>query len=412
MSSAIEFDEHWASFLARIPEDKDLAAMSLGDLQALLDKPSPSFESHIVQAIQAWREQPQASLLNCVSKTLDGQCQGPIFEDLLRQTRFILKAQEAGLLFRGDTIQVRDGQGQPIRLTNDANALTIRPEAMAKVGAIVRFFYLYARRNQAMIAHKQVKVPKILYRGIRYRDLIRHPYVMQAMKDLDINWGDLPHLHGRKHSLKVVNEVLTKSSLVDILHSPILSFTASRKVAEFFANGEGVVLALDTTKVPFQTITSCHHEVSMSGPDPMNGRLEQEWIIGLDRDYVVSPEALTVMDKDYLLAINSPLSVALLDHDDIKARYTMCGHAIESQYTWRTNNSGRLEFRISGDYYTRKGVRDKYGFDPMPNSLNVGDVEDFKLFNYEKWTMKTTSLDIPGADQEFVEESTPSGCRL
>jgi hypothetical protein len=332
----------------------------------------PTFYTKVVdQSFESWRESTTTSLLHGISGLQLGKApkQGAqIFPDLVWQTRFLIVARQISPIFRFDTIPVIKN-GKPIMVKNE-RALGVRPSLILPINKIIRCLYLYWWLNHV----NKVKLPKRIYRGIRAHDLYNHETFAPAVAAI---WkSDKSHAMKRKEAIDILIRWICDKKLHQITDGQVLSFTASIPVAKYFSNGAGFLLAVDPKRV--QIITSELHDARLQGKDYMSNMQEKEYIVRIPPNYDFQPEDIIINDKDYFVAAQNPLCVALFDHDDIEAIYKMNGISIEAWYRWKTNEQGILSFAVDGHFgESRRQCIQSYGFDPMPTTQNLDQITDF-----------------------------------
>jgi len=271
---------------------------------------------------------------------------------------------------------------KPLMVRN-APALKVKISGQAKVNRIIKGLYLYWFLN----SRKKVKIPKILYRGIRAHDLFNHENFKDVMTKLDLSGSIVTN---RKTAIDALIRFICDKKLHKITDGHLLSFTATIPTAKYFSNGNGFILKVDTSRV--EIITSEVHDEELSGPEPAYGRIEREYIIKIPKDYDFKPSDIMINDKDYLLADKNPLCVALFDHDDIRAKYEMHGIEITARFIWNSNGTaGSLRF-VTPDHweqYTRGNFKKSFGFDPLPTESNLKDINNFRLEkSIDAWNQK------------------------
>jgi hypothetical protein len=189
----------------------------------------------------------------------------------------------------------------------------------------------------------------------------------------------------KKKRMDIVIDYILKNGINEIIPGRLLSFTSSRNIASYFANGEGFILSVDTSKV--KIITSEKTEPLLADADYVSEKKEKEYIVKIPDSYVFKREDIFIEDLDYYVGDNNPLAVKYFDHNDKGAEYTMNNKRIYAQYYWSSNTSGSVKYYIkdeeddySNDYArSRKDFKQKYGFDPLPTIDNLDKITNFNI---------------------------------
>lgn len=398
-SHMIAFDDRWDAFASRVPEAERLASMSDDQLARTIKVGHALIAKAVPEALREWRVSPSRSLVNCIAGAGDDVPSGHVFRTLADQTRFIIKAREAGILLPIDVLAVKDEKGKRIRLSQDACALTVHPQSVNRVNDIVRAFRAWELRNRAQVTTGKVRLPKVLYRAVRARD-VDH--------DKSVGQDDRGYLHRWKDIVEAKIDAMTSNPLVEVSHSPLLSFTSNETVADYFTRNEGFVVSVDPAAV--DVVAAWATDEALDGKDQVSGRHEREWILRIPPEMTLAPSDVRVHDADYMAAIVSPLSVALFHHNDKEALYSLDGHRIKASFYWNSaGTNGSLSFRVENEWgLSRAAVRKRFGFDPLPTPENISRVEDFRLFTSD-WSGKVKPIDAPGAAADGdVPQKTPA----
>lgn len=361
----LKFDDEWKSFfdLLSTTDSKEEILNVLGI--------SPELYEKIIRfSVLAWRNSPTESLLQSLGFISGSSPKGNIFPDLIWQTRFLIKAGDYGFIKKWNLKPVMKN-GERVKVNNTI-ALTVAGEIENRlVNKIIRVLYLYTHFNKK----QTVKLPKTLYRGIRASDLFNHENFSAAVS---VIWQtDKNYDMKRKEVFDLLIRWICEKKLHQIANSKLLSFTASLPIANYFANGEGLILKVDPKKV--EIITSELHDSNLASPDEMTGKMEKEYIVRIPEDYDFKPDDIIISDVNYFIAEQNPLCVALFDHNDKSATYEMDGISITVFAYWRSNDKLSIEFQRSGDSFTYKRAEFKkmYGFDPMPTPQNLHKIKNF-----------------------------------
>ena len=327
------------------------------------------FEKIKENALGFWKESPSQSLLQGINNIYDhkpkvGQ---QIFPNLLWQTRFLEMCKRHALMNMFDlsktTEQVAGQRGWSVR----------SPEKLNLILQVIYLIRFWNHRKSPVL-----KIPKIIYRGIRAGDMYDHPFVQERMKTVT---SDVDYNIKSKILIETVIEAIITHGIVEMSDSSILACTASLGVAEYFANGRGFILQVDPSKV--KVISSEKHDPDYFGEkDYVSNKNEREYIVHFPLNFRPKREDFIISSKEYFLAINSPLAVALLDHDDVEADYILDGNEIRARYVWNSSGtSGRLSF----NYLSRSEFKKTHGFDPLPTQKNLHQITEFSWKNRKMW---------------------------
>jgi len=361
------FDDGWSSFIAKL---KTLSGNEpLPEILSTLDISEGLYEKTIRLAVSEWKESPSRSILHGISHMNIGQIPAAgsqIFPTLEWQTRFLLQCKNHRLISILDIGVIKKSSGEKETVKGE-HALTIkRPEVLNNV---LRCLYLYRYLNNL----KKVKLPKVLYRGIRAHDIYNHETLQPLVSAI---WkADKTHEMKRKEAIDIMNGYIITRGLNKIASSGrILSFTSSMPIAKYFANGEGIILKVDPSKV--EIVTSEKHDEVFDQQDYFNGKHEHEYIVRIPDDYEFSKDDIIIVDKDYFIAENNPLCVQFFDHDNIEAIYTLNGTEIKAYFSWNSSGTGG-SIRFNWD--TRGNFKKSYGFDPLPTVDNLENISNFHI---------------------------------
>ncbi len=371
---ALVFDD-WSEFIAKCntiqqpmpPEQAcEIVGINYGFFNKVVD-----------HAFASWRESTSQSILHGISYLRLGQIpqQGKaVFKDLLWQTRFLTKCRDLSPIFLASSIPIKkDGQFVIIR---NSKALTVTESGTLSANKVLRGLYLYWWMNSI----QRVKLPKRIYRGIRAGDLMNHESLKPAISAIFA--VDKTHQMKRKEAIDFLIKWICDKKLHQITDGNVLSFTASIPVAKYFTKGEGFILAVDPSKV--EIVTSELHDERLRGKDYMSKKQEKEYIIRIPPNYDFKPEDIIISDLDYLVAEQNPLAVGYFDHDDKEAHYMMNDLPVVAWYSWRSNTSGGLNFRVNSNFGSRQEFL-KQGFDPLPTKQNLNQITDFAIKPRKRW---------------------------
>ncbi len=390
----IPFDDHWHAFTGLLPSQEELAFASD---QALIDcfrLPPALFSTIIPQALSAWRQSPSRSLVNLTASLATGSFHGPIFGDLVLQSRVIGSALEAGAVCPGDVRSIYAPDRSPIKVSTYEIAASLTPAAWEAFNNLARGLRLWELRNRARVAHAGLKPPKLLYRGIRDRDIDAGPL---GLRD-DEPWAvraSKAHLMRRDH--------LLSRPLVEVMHSPILSFTAKPAIAEYFADDEGIVFDLPPQDV--EIISGWSLDQALNDSDPVSGRQEREWIVRIPEDYRLGSHQVRSQNRDFAYATRDPAGIAMLHHET-RARYVLEGRNVEAQFCYQSSGKGgRIYFIVDdGRMDTRATMKASSGFDPVPSPGRLAT--DLVFFTQDRFSRRKKTI------PEFSEAEWRLACEL
>ena len=406
---------NWNNF-----KDKLINAINIGfnNEKELVDLMGMDFNKYTQireNMIYNWKDSVSKSLLHSISEIgqkipKDGS---NIFKDLRQQTAMLVVAS-GGLKNRDMFGNINDTSGinllnrhfdlSRIKNTDPKNktydsylkkdvmkkfvdfggvpAYTVKPEAIEKVNEMIQYIWLYSFYHHYKMKKDSPKLPKFLYRGIRVFQLKG-----KDIEELRKISKDTKHDVFTKNFIDNLIDYIVKNGISKISDGKLLSFTESRNIAAYFANGEGIILRVDPSKV--KIVTSPKTEEFFQEADYVSGKKEKEYIIKIPTNYKFTKEDIEIVNKDYWVAGNNPLAVQFFDHDNKKAIYKLNGVNIKAKYIWHSNTNGGLIYynlddeRSWGD--SRRAFKQKYGFDPMPTEKNIDQIKDFVISNDKGW---------------------------
>lgn len=397
--------------------DKINAAIDSGfsDEKELLEKVGFSFELYEKIAknmIFHWKDSVSKSLLHTVSN-LDfkmPQMGSKIFRDLVQQTRALLiigpghsernifgdensavglniiSKFSFGFIPNDDpNVKVYDPftKEQKIsrwKLFDSIKLLTLnKPEDIQKANMVLKYIWLYVFYHRYKLKKEKTKLPKYLYRGIRFQNIYNEKEIsdiIQSVQRLDTeSW--ISHHEKR---IDLIYNYLKTNGINKIIPGKFLSFTASENIADYFANGEGFILRVEPKNV--EIITSELTEPLFDQKDYVSNKKEREYIIKIPENYKFTNDDIKIVDLDYFIAKNNPLCVQYFDHDDKGAEYILNGKKVKAKYFWSSNTRGGVEFQTDEDgwaFLSRRQFKETHGFDPLPTEKNLNEIKDFKF---------------------------------
>ncbi|AOG03368.1 hypothetical protein [Bosea sp. RAC05] len=378
----IPFDDHWQAFAGLLPSQAELAVASDQALVDCFRLPPALFSTIIPQALSAWRQSPSRSLVNLTASLAIRNFQGPIFSDLALQSRVIGSALSAGAVLPADVRSVYAPDRSPIKVSTYEIAVSLTPAAWEAFNDLARGFRLWELRNRARVVHAGLKPPKLFYRGIRDRDIDAGPLDLRD----DEPWAfraSKAHLMRRDH--------LLSRPLVEVMHSPILSFTANAAIAEYFANDEGMVFDLPPQDV--EIISGWGLDPCLGDRDQVSGRHEREWIVRIPEGYRLGAHQVRSRCRDFAYASRDPAGIAMLHHET-RARYSLGGRRVEAQFCYNSSGrGGRIYFIVDdGRMETRATMKARTGFDPLP--APGAEISDLVFFTQDRFSRRKKTIPI------------------
>ncbi|PZR90879.1 MAG: hypothetical protein DI537_17535 [Stutzerimonas stutzeri] len=361
--------------------DAGLAAYSDQQLVDRFDLDPDFFQRHLPAALRRWRESPSQSLIGVLGLIAPSSAPGTqVFADMLAQTRAI------GALLLADALtpnMVRSlKRGREYLRVNGTAAVTLDDAGRDQFFRTMLGLLVWERRNRGRCRLGTVKVPTSLFRGLRDRD-IRLP-------------KDIPAIEGEPWNLRACRIHLARRS--HILHTPlqsvagtgILSFTATRSIAEYFTGDEGSVVEIGPDA--FDVVSSWSLDPELANPDEVTGRQEREWIVRVRPDFTPLPSRLTSRERTFAYSTRDPLGVELLHHE-MHAKYKLEGRRVEAFFAYNSNGrGGRVLYRLDDEIAanTRRTTKMKTGFDPMPTPGR--SPVDLIYFSQDPWQMKRKKI--------------------
>lgn len=378
----ISYPASWGSALASIPADDELAPITDGELIERFDLDPNFFTRHVPAALRRWRESPSQSPIGILGQIeASAAAEGRVFTDTTAQTRAI------GSLLFVDALSPSDvrslAKDRKLIRIGGSIASTLDDDGRRRLFKAVFGFVLWERRNRAKCRLGMVKVPKVLFRGLRDRD-ITLPSGLARRDDEPWNFHFC-----RTHVARRAR--LLETPLQTVAGTSVLSFTATRSIAEYFTGDEGNVVEIDPTA--FDVVSSWSLDPALANPDPVTGRQEREWIVRLRPDFVPSATALSSRDRTYAYSTRDPIGIELLHHHT-HARYELESRRVEACFAYnRSGVGGRIIYRIDDEYAfdTRRATKARTGFDPVPGPGRpaLGLI----YFTQEPWQSRHKNID-------------------
>lgn len=376
----LSFPEDWHTFLTALPEDAQLQRMSDEDLAGAYNLHPDFFSQHLPAALMRWRESPSQSAIGILNFIGDQNAENgkAVFPSILDQTRTIAALIVAGALRLS---QVRSlTKDKRIIRTADAAASTLDEDGRLAFTQAAKGFLVWERRNRARAIAGVVKPPKLLFRGLRGRDI--------QIGDIESQRSEIPY-HSQCQIHLARRALLLSAPLMDVAHSAVLSFTATRTIAEYFTGDEGFVLAIEPNN--YDVVSAWCLDEHLAGADPVTGRQEREWIVRIRPGFVVDRSNLTDRDRTLAFATRDPNGIEMLYHD-YRARYVLEGRRVEASFSYNANGrGGRIYYSVDDGYHdTRRTMKAKTGFDPVPGPGR--EAADLVYFSQDRWNSKRKNI--------------------
>lgn len=385
----IRFPANWDQRLAEIPGDEELAALSNEAMVERYSLHPDFFTMHVPSALRRWRQSPSQSAIAVLGSIDSTPSAGrAIFADLLTQARAIAAFLVIEAL-HPNFIRSIAKDGKYVRLA-DSIAATLDDEGRDAFFAPLFSFHLWERRNRAKARLGFVKLPKTLFRGVRDKDM-RLPVSSAEVEGEPWNFRFCRiHLQRRRQ--------LLNHPLATVAGTTVLSFTATRTVAEYFTSDEGSVVELKDAD--FDVISSWSLDAALSDADPVTGRQEREWIIRVRPDFTLASTAVTSRDRTLAYSTRDPLGIEILHHHN-HARYELEGKRVQASFHYNANGyGGRVYYTVDDGYpEPRRTIKAKTGFDPMPGPGRPAS--GLIYFSREPWQTKRKNIEyfeIAGAE--------------
>jgi hypothetical protein len=374
-----------------------------------------SYEKIVSNMIFHWKDSVSKSLLHSISNLHSKMpiAGSKMFKNILDQTRALLimgpgvtqrdifggenSANGLGLISRFDMDKIKnedkdikDFEGRMKRFVEVSGfyAITVtHPKIIDKINEIVQYIWLYVYIQKQKLEKVKKKIPKYLYRGIRISTLFAEKNIKEIIEKVQRQDNEAWSSVQGKHVDLIINYILD-NGVDDIIPGKFLSFTASLPISEYFANGEGLVLRVESSKVDI--ITSELTEPLFAEKDYVSGKKEREYIVKIPEGHRFIKGDIIISNLDWFIYKNNPLCVQYFDHKDKGARYTLNGVKIRAQFYWHTNERGSVNFVNESEKdnwsKSRMEFKKEFGFDPMPTEKNLDQIKNFQFFEVkERW---------------------------
>lgn len=391
-------DDGWNGFTSSFPSDDVLVKMTAGEMAEHAGLETEDFQDVINVAISRWRVNPAGSLINIIKDVEQGSAGQPMFADIKLQSQVIGAAILARVVNEREMVGVWGGEfkengisRKPWVLTGDYCAMTAMGAQAAKINALGRSFRLWEERNRALVREGVVKLPKRLYRGIRWRDIQIDR--KETGEDMD-QWDRQIVMH------QLIKEKMTQETLADFSRSELISFTSSKSIAEFFANREGYVVHVDPNDV--SVVSAWNIDERLGGKDQLTGREEREWILRVG-NYKLRPENIATHRKEVSWITRDPRGVAMMENEFVRAEYEINGKRIMCRPFWNaTGTKTTLYFHHVGGRYPNAFKRAEFkkllGFDPLPSVKD--EVHDLQFYKTSSSYFSRDDKLIPHVDED------------
>jgi hypothetical protein len=192
---------------------------------------------------------------------------------------------------------------------------------------------VYAYIQNQKIAAKTAKLPKYVYRGIRFNTL--------KLDRTSVEGENYKVNEGRAKSQALDNFDLTQSA-----EGNFQSFTSDINIAKYFANGEGFVIKIELT--PEMIVSSVLTEPQLQDINPYHNKCEKEYII--DVKEVKHFEIAEITDFDTLLYKGDINMVNYISHDDISVKAKLNGFDFTFYGYWKTNTKFKISVHFNNDH--------------------------------------------------------------
>jgi hypothetical protein len=378
-NGAVKFTD-WTLFIDAIKQAVTHGFTTEEELCGYVGLEYPRYQRVVQTAINNWRDSTSTSLLHGIAHiNLEQPRAGQqVFPDVMWQTRFIAMLVREKLIgkFHIQFIKNSDQTDKPFLMVRGEHALTTEDKILTQ---FLQILYLYNFYNHHKQTTTKVKLPSFIYRGVRAHDLWQHANLKDIVGEI---WKrDQSREMNRRDVINALCDYIIKNGLNKIAEGRIFSFTASIPVAKYFSNGEGFILRVDPRKVHILT-SEVHDPERIGGKDYVSNKNEREYIIRIPDDYRFTNDDIIINDQEYFIAEHNPLCVALFDHNDKEATYTLNGVDITAKFNW---NSSGTKGSLSFNWDSRVQFKQYHGFDPLPTEGNLDQISNFQIHRVKAW---------------------------
>lgn len=316
----IVFDSQWENFASRMPPVEELATLGNDQLCSIFNIDLNIFNLTILASLKAWKQSPSQSLIHVLDNINNEVPKGKIFPDLFTQGRILFSSVNAKLLPQDSLLGIYSKDKKPLMIAHDAQAVTTNEFGITKINEIARILKIWELRNYAKIETGIIKIPSIIYRGIRTNNIKINSDKSENNASKIGNKEPYEIIHSRY--LDRITSELISTPLSNAMKSPILSFTASNSVASKFTNDEGFLLSVNPKKM--RVIATWETDELLSKKDEILKVYERELIVRIPPDLILSSEEIKIQDHLYAITTLDPSGITMLQHND-HASYTLEG---------------------------------------------------------------------------------------
>lgn len=374
----------WSPFAEKLHQLHDEDFISEESLCQAMEVDYEEYSKVVRSAFYCWKDSPSKSLFHGlgVNGLKIPKIGDPIFIDYLSQTRFLLMLCNSQLgVARHCFGNIRDEHVEKVKVRGEAVLTysknpTFRQRTEDNVNKVLQMLYLYFLYCRKQEEKEDFKMPKKLYRGIRFRDLVNAPVIKETLEEI---WKEPYSRERLKREYDCIVQILKEQGLQVVCESLLVSFTASKAIAKYFANNNGIIVEVKPNDV--EVMTSEVHDERFAERDEVSNKYEREYIVRVG-EYLPVTDVM-IYDVDYYIAINSPLAVNLFDHSDKSATYVLNGVKIKAYYVWTSNTTSTILYRNLDDEggwgLSSREFKEMYGFSPVINRRNLDDIQDFQI---------------------------------
>jgi len=346
--------------IPELPPASELATLSDADIARMSGLDEESFRFLVRAGIREWRESPSRSVINLL-RNIDpnSDADRSLFPSLLEQTRAIVALSRAGILDLNRNGYVRALIGPDrnrLNVGGGTPAMTLIDDGLDRLYSATHALYLWASRNTARVNNGAIKLPKRLFRGIRTKNL-NVPFDAAA---------DAPYPVKHCRQVNSATRMLTSTPLSVLSHSPILSFTSQRSIADFFTRNEGFVIEIDPGSV--EVIACWATDEALDGHDAITGKHEREWIVRIPDNLTLAASQIHNLDYVWHRSFYLDSAVPMLEHYDV-AEYDLEGRSVRAFFVYKSSgNGGSIFYSVNNGFSRSRGAtRKELGFDPVPS---------------------------------------------
>lgn len=406
---ALKFDD-WSDFSKDLSLALEKGFTNIDELLVHMNMDKSFYDLVKQNMIYNWQDSVSKSLLHGISGVdLEVPEKGDvIFKSPIDQTRFLIvcgPGYQSNSMFYGQShsTQGLNRWGWPSIIDSESGRslfgsridsnknYTLHTSKHAELNRILKYVWIYVFFNDYLIKSRNIKFPKMLYRGIRFYNLNKYPIFNELVKDVkrDETLGKFGYEKMTKDKMSLVLDYIVKNGISEFVDGEYLSFTSSKSAAEYFANDEGFLICIDPKKV--RVVTSPLTDESFDDYNYLSKRKEMEYIVKLPENYKFKKEDIIISSEDYYIGDNSPLAVPFFGHDNKKAEYELYvpekdkKYQITAKFLWSSNTKGNVNYRVEeiggkhSYYETASKIKKEFGFDPTPKESNLQYISNFKI---------------------------------